>query len=158
MSNTNIINPEMLNMLKSVFRIRAGWQSISSSVSVYQNGTITATVNEARYYLDDKIAHVVCHFSITAAGTTNNPIYILLPVFLTPAYASNSAALPIGIYAYHDSGTALYHAFAEYATTIGGLPAIGGYAHNVATRIGQTPNIAAASGDNVGINLTYRIN
>lgn len=133
------------------------WTDISASVGLYQNGAIAFTVTEAIAYVDNTKAHVVVYLNPTAAGTTNNPIYVLLPVFLTPTVAAAGLAWPMGNYTYHDFGAAIYHASANYAGLITGLPAIRGWAHLSGSPIGQTPNFAVAVGDNVGINLTYKL-
>ena len=151
------LNDEQVALLKNFFRTRPGWLDISASVSVYQNGAIAAGVSEARYYVDDKIANVICYFSITAAGTAGNPIYVLLPVFLTPVYSAGNLT-NLGSYNYVDTGTNIYHGYASYAGLITGLPTIGGFAHAAgAGFIGQTPNFATANGDFMGINLAYRL-
>lgn len=152
---TTIYNSELINELTPHFRRRVGHVAITPSV--YQNGARTATVTNAYVYIDDGIAHVQVELAITAAGSTNNPIYVLLPTFLTP-YHSASQKMPLGVYSYLDTGTAYYHGYAFYVGLVTSLPAIGGMVHNSGGGyIGQSPNIATANGDAVGINLTYRV-
>lgn len=154
---TTKVPDSFVNEQTVFFRRRVGWMDISAAVGLYQNGAIAFTVTEAIAYVDDTKAHVIVHLNPSAAGTANNPIYILLPVFLTPTAAAAALAYPLGNYTYHDGGAGIYYASANYAGLVTGLPAIRGWAHLSGSPIGQTPNFATALNDNVGINLTYRL-
>lgn len=150
----NIINPEMINMLKSYFRVRCGWKTFSPSL--YQNGDRSSSIARARYYLDDKHAIVSLLLSATAAGSAGNNVYVLLPTFLTPA-SGQTSALPIGVFTLFDTGSAVYHGNAVYVATASGLPAVGCQYATDGNVVGANPNMALASGDTVGMHLSYEV-
>lgn len=151
---TTLYNSDTITELLTHFRGRVGFRDITPSV--YQNGARSSTVTNAWGYIDDGLAHVQVNLAITAAGSTNNAIYVLLPTYLTP-YHTASFSMPVGVYTYLDTGTAYYFGYAYYAGLVTSLPAIGGILQNTASSVGQNPNIATASGDSVGLNLTYRV-
>ena len=148
----NPLNMDMVNRLKSFFRIRSGWHTFTPVL--YQNGNITATITRARYYLDDNHATVSVLIQATAAGAAGNNIYMLLPSFLKPASAVAST-MPLGVAEYYDTGTAVYHGNAVYVANVGGLPAIACLHTTDGNVVGANPNIAVANGDFISFCMVY---
>lgn len=149
------LDSQQVHELGAFFRVRVGWQSFTPTL--YQNGTPFHTVNSAQYYADDKLAHVLVSITCTGAGGgAGNLIYVLLPTYLTPSTAAITS-LPIGKFTLLDTGTAYYAGNAFYGGIVTALVAIGGLGYNVANGFGIAPSMNLANGDEVGIDLTYRL-
>lgn len=151
---SDLYDSQKINELETFLRKRVGWQSFTPQI--YQNGFPTQSVSTAQYYADDSKVHIVALVGCQSAGNVGQPVYMLLPTYLTPSTAA-TLTLPIGNYTLLDTGTAYYVGNAYYAGIVSGLVAIGGVAHGLTTAIGATPSFALANGDGVGIDLTYRL-
>lgn len=125
----------------------SAWASYTPTIT--QSGTVTTSSTTARYTQIGKTVMVSGIAAVSGTGTTNNQITISLPVT-----ASASAALTqMGTgYFYDTSANAQYTGVALPASTTafrlfsqqsGGSP------------IGQLPNIALGSGDELRWSLTY---
>lgn len=76
------------------------WSSYTPAV--VQSGSVTCTVNRAKYAQFGKFVTVSVHLSVTGSGTTANKITCTLPV--NRAYTTN--LMPIGGFTVVDSSTA----------------------------------------------------
>jgi hypothetical protein len=138
----------MIEELTTYFLRRDPW--VDWTPTITQSGGVAVTVNNARYQILGDTVTVVMTVTCTAAGTGNNPIVIGgIPSAIAPAFTGNAAAIGIG--SVRDVGTGIY---------VGVVWAIGDADWRIIANgnlqvIGQAPNFALASGDQIGIQVTY---
>jgi hypothetical protein len=153
---TQLYNSENVNEGYVFFRKRVGW--VSFVPTLWQNDIqVASSVVSAQYYLDDGLANVLANLQATAAGPGNNRIDIELPAFLLP-YTGINAQMPLGQFYILDAGAAFYHGVASMSTLVSGRPRISGISYGSGGYMGSGfPTLTLASGDNVSVNLTYRV-
>ncbi len=141
-----------------VFPEKGRWVDISADVSLFQLAAVAATVNYAELFIENNKATVLVRLTATAAGTTANNIYILLPDRLTPV-SGTTTTQPLGTGIFNDAGSNLYDGTIIYPADIGGLPAMALKVSTITDGnvLGVNPGIAIASGDIYGINATFEI-
>lgn len=150
--------PSLLNALidPDVLAINAAFTSRYVAVSTWTNFTpiltagvtITKTVNYARYIQYGKLIIANVLLTITGVGTANATVNVGLPISIN----AGLNLVPIGMFWYQDSGTAIYNgaAIAQSNSTVVGQ------AYGTVNAIGSSmPQFTTANGDIIGYSVMY---
>lgn len=130
--------------------IETGGEWADWTPTLTQGGTVSLTIQEAKYSIVGRVCHVYARLTATAGGTVSNVINVGgLPYSL--AYTGDVFA--VGSAFILDAGTVLYHAAAApaSATTLKfGVSGLTDY-------LGTTGGYTLANNDIVSFTATYRI-
>lgn len=145
----NVLIPASATTVTTANISNVATQSVGGFVTfaptLTQSGAVTFTTNTARYAKVGAVVHVNATLLITGSGSAG----FAITVGGLPAAASANAIG--GSFVYFDSGTNWYTGYttgvSQTTVTLQG----GDYGD----RIGISPNIAAANGDSLQINLMY---
>lgn len=119
--------------------------------TVTQSGSVTITVNYARYIVTQSMVIGRARVTVTGSGTTNNAIVIGgIPAAVQPANAGATRDV-IGTILILDAGTGNYQG-ALVATAAGSWNGVG---HGLTSVFGVTPNFGLANTDQIGIQFAY---
>lgn len=123
------------------------WNTYTPTLA--QNGTRTATVNEAKYCLINKLCFAIIDLTCTTSGSATNRITVSLPVSVATA---STSVMGSGFF-YDLSATNIYIVSAVYqtSTTIKMVDDGSGSASG----FGQSPDITLANGDVISLQLCY---
>jgi hypothetical protein len=110
-----------------------------------QGGTVTATINYAKYVKIGDTIIASCNLTATGSGTGNNEIFISgLPVNMTTGISVGSGKIV-------DTGSKVYTANVNAVTA----NKVQFEPWDLASPIGVTPNFALASSDVITFTVTY---
>jgi hypothetical protein len=126
--------------------------TVDFTITLKQNASsVACTTNEAVYWATD--GWVTAHISLeaTAAGTTNTEIKITPSGLPSPSTAN--AGKCVGTFSFVDGTAGNYTGFVDWDGTD-----LKFYIHSAAgvTPLGQQPNFAIASGDDMALTIVYR--
>lgn len=118
--------------------------------TVNQGGSVATSSVTGRYIQVGKVVHYWGKATVSAAGVTNNAVYVTAPV---SQHASYHYDVAIGTGSINDSGTQYMSALCRFV----GSSAIGFFKTNndAESWIGQNPNFALANNDRIGWSVTY---
>ena len=141
---TAIYNSEQINELAAFFLTRDSFQSWTPTVT--QLGSVTVTVNYARYLVLGPLAFTIGRLTVTGSGTAGNAIEIGgQPTALQTAHSGGSRDV-IGTAVVLDSGTTRYEgALTATSPTVWRIQL-----DSQTSVLGSTPSFALAAGDEIG--------
>lgn len=117
-----------------------------------QSGSVTHTLNRAKYKVVDGLASVVANFAITGSGTAGQKIVVGgIPAGIAIAGASDSVPT-LGVAQYFDASVGLYTGVLTPASSTSLWMVVAG-----ATYMGENPNMGAANGDLFGFTAHWEI-
>lgn len=112
---------------------------------------IAKTVGEARYLHAGKLVYVWASLTITGAGTAGSIVTVTLPI----APVSGVIGSRLGLMEIYDASAT--HAYVGSALYLGSST-VGLRTHETAnTQWGQTPAVALAASDQIGLQLVYGV-
>jgi hypothetical protein len=129
----------------NLLAIGGSWTSYTPTLT--QSGTVTKTVTYAKYLACGKLILGNVRLAATGAGTTNNPVLVGLPVA-----SQTTTSLCVGSGDLVDSSAGLHYVG---AAVLASTTTIGLVADGLATWVGNAPNFALASGDEIRIWFHY---
>lgn len=120
---------------------------------VWQNGQRTITISEARYLIVGKLVHALMTVTVTNAGTTNNPVQVVVPA--TPGSGALAAVgKVVGTMIIVRTGVTTRIG----AALMGTVNVITGIADGKADAFGTASDaFALANGDIVSLDIMYEL-
>lgn len=138
------VNANMDHLNDNVLAKLGVWTSYTPTV--YQPGSIAYTLNYCRYFQLGRLVVYSAYLSITGSGTGGSVIAVSVP-----KTAANGSNLAVGEFYYYDASTATNYSGVAILRSTTSL----GFLVNQAGEVGNSPNIAAASGDLVRLSVMY---
>ena len=145
-------NANVRDNLNEVAPFFNGWTSYTPTLAQGASTNISKTVTTARYLRVGTLLFVNMYLSITGTGTTNNIITVSLPSGMTMPV--NQFFLN-GIGQYNDASVQRYPAAPYYQTST--TVSLRRTDTSPSGDIGQDPNIAVASGDEIFVSFTCQV-
>jgi hypothetical protein len=151
--NTDVVaNTEYLN--QSVDQVNAELDLLQTSLdnpwssytpTLTQSGTLSKTVNYAKYKRIGRTIFATVDLSITSGGASGVAIEIGLPV------TAAAAGGVVGVFRYFDSGSTIYAGTALASTT----SVVQCFVSGNGNPMGINPAFGAANGDSIQMHVTY---
>jgi hypothetical protein len=127
--------------------IGAAWETWTPTVT--QSVNVTFTTAYARYARINKIVIASCYLTMTSAGTGNNRVVVTMPINFASTVGQRIGSGLV----FDTSATTSYNAVVMNNTTATGVWFVGDWSGG--DTWGVAPNIALASGDNIGFTVAY---
>ena len=126
-------------------QIGAAWVDYTPTLT--QSVTVTKTIQSAKYCRIQKLVIVNVALNVTSAGTTNNGIFVGLPINVLSTDGMYGAG-----FVYDASANALYHSAinGQSSSTIQFL-------YQTGSPVGSNPTFALASGDIIRFTIAYEV-
>ena len=144
-------NQDVIANLTELAPFMAAWTSWTPTIAQGVTTNIAKTVAYAKYVLVGKLAIANVRLDVTGTGTAGSSLTISLPSAITSASTSPRLG---GAHIFDSSTTTRYTGQAEWATTTT-LCFVGDWSSN--SSWGVNPNLAVASGDQIGFSVMYEI-
>ena len=129
----------------------SAWTSWTPTVAQGATSNISKTVSYAKYVLVGKLAIANVRLDMTGAGTAGSTLTISVPSAITSASTSPRLG---GAHIFDSSTSTRYTGQAEWVTSTT-LSFVGDWSGNGAW--GVNPNLAVASGDQIGFSVMYEV-
>lgn len=140
------LNAQLRDNLNAAFPLGApdgAWTAFTPTL--VQSGAVTKTATYCKYTRVGRLIVATMNMAITGAGTTANAIVVGLPV------TASAAAGVVGSFRYFDAGNTIYAGTAIGNTTTNVML----YTMSSGNALGIGPAFAAASGDDIQVQVTY---
>lgn len=130
-----------------------GWRDWTPTIT--QSGSVTITIDEAKYMLlgGGKLVTLYAELTVTGSGTSGQGIVVGgLPTHIEPA---KNGTYAIGSFFIVDSSVPI-----RYVGSVSPLPATVGFrfqSSGFASAAGVTPAFGLANGDTIGFSCFYRV-
>jgi len=125
------------------------WTSWTPTVAQGATSDVSKTVTYARYVKIGRLVVANCRLDMTGAGTAGSGFTISVPSVITSAQNGLRVG---GAHVFDSSTNTRYTGQAEFVSTTT-LAVVGDWAGNGAW--GSVPNLALASGDQIGFSVMY---
>jgi hypothetical protein len=142
-------NEDVVDNMTELAPLFSAWTSWTPIVAQGVSTNITKTVNYAKYLKVGRLVIANCRLDITGTGTAGSGLTISLDAAITAASTGPRVG---GVHVFDSSTSTRYTGQAEFTSTTT-VSFVGDWAGGGAW--GTNPNIALASGDQIGFSIMY---